>query len=286
MRVVANRFGARRLVLFTTVFGALVSSGCAALQAPGAAPRLDQTYPVVLTDESHRRDEAIAALQRLERSDKAAAVDAQLQPVTATVMNLPSTGASSMYLPKVGAGATMSDEETRESLRRFIRDSQDLIGSDPAKLSLVEIVTQPSGTSVANYEQRPFRFPIRGNYGKLHITFTSDRKIVDLVSTCIPDAERIQNDLSALTIKIRSRDAVQQLRTQGVSYLDARGNKTTFNVPATVQLTPEELTVYVIPSALKPDVLEFHLAWEIEFTGAQFKLVYVDAVNGEILAVS
>jgi len=286
MTVPAKTFGARRLFLLTTLAAAVVLSGCAALQVPGSAPRADQTYPVVLADESQRRDEAIAALQRLERSDKAVAMDVQLQPVTATVMNLPATGAASLYLPKVGAGATMSDEETRESLRRFIRDSEDLIGSDPAKLSLIEIVNQPNGSSVANYEQRPFRFPIRGNYGKLHITFTSDRKVVDLVSTCIPDADRIQNSLSALGIKIRSHDAVQQLRAQGVTYVDARGNKTIFAVPATVQTTPQELTVYVRPSAIKPDELEFHLAWEIEFTGAPFKFVYVDAVNGEILAVS
>ena len=282
MTPIANVFSTRSTLLVACL---LLCSACAALQTPGAAPRLDQVYPVVLTDESQRRDEAIAAFQRLERTDKAAAAMVQLQPVTATVMSLPATGPEALYLPKVGSGSTMSDEETRESLRRFIRDSQDLIGSDPSKLSLVDIASQPNGTRVATYEQRPFRFPIRGNYGKLRITFTSDRKIVDLSSTCIPDADRIQSDLSALNVKIKAEDAVQQLHSQGLTYPDARGNKTTFNVPATVEITPQGLTVYVLPSATKPNALEFHLAWEMEFTNAPFKFAYVDAVNGEIVAV-
>src|SRR5882762_6718182 len=55
-----------------------------------------------------------------------------------TILGLPAQTSSSLFLPKVGAGAIMNEEETRESLRRFIRDWQELIGSDPAKLSLIE----------------------------------------------------------------------------------------------------------------------------------------------------
>ena len=48
----------------------------------------------------------------------------------------------------------MNEEETRESLRRFIRDWQELIGSDPAKLSLIERTDQPDGSKLAFVSHR------------------------------------------------------------------------------------------------------------------------------------
>jgi hypothetical protein len=179
----------------------------------------------------------------------------------------------------------MTEEETRESLRRFIKEWQELIGSDPAKLSLVDRIDQPDGSKVANYEQRPFRYPLRGNYGKLQIHFATDRRVLSLTSSCIPDADRIQTSLPAFAgVRLRSRDAAQKLRENGVTYTDAGGNKATFQVPATSETTSRGLVIYILPSKIHPESLEFHLAWEMELTNAPEKLVYVDAINGEILA--
>jgi hypothetical protein len=204
----------------------------------------------------------------------------QLQPITATVASLPAS--VPFYLPKVGASAAMTEEETRESLRRFIRDWQDLIGSEPSKLSLIERTDQPDGSKLAVYEQRPFRYPIRGNYGKLQIHFSADRRILDLTSTCIPDAERIQPTLNAVNTKLTADDAVKQLQTNGVSYLDANGNKVNFKTFAG-EIKPRELVIYVTPAAGRTDVLEFHVAWEIELTNAPAQKVYVDAVTGDVV---
>ena len=178
----------------------------------------------------------------------------------------------------------MNEEETRESLRRFIKQWQDLIGADPAKLSLVERIDQPDGSKLANYEQRPFRYPIRGNYGKLRIHFTSDRRILDLASTCIPDAERIQSAFSALGLRPKAEEAVQQLRTKGLTYSDAAGNKASFTITASSGINPRGLTIYVLPSKNAPDALEFHLAWEMELSNAPVETAYIDAVSGEVIA--
>jgi hypothetical protein len=212
------------------------------------------------------------------------ATQAQLQPITSTVLSLPPGASGSFYLPKVGAGAVMNEDETRESLRRFIRQWQELIGSDPAKLSLVERIDQPDGSKLANYQQRPFRYPIRGNYGKLQIHFTSDRRVINLTSSCIPEAERIQSSLSALVLRPKAEDTIKLLREKGLTYSDPAGNKTTFSLTSSTVVTARMLTIYVVPSSKVPDTLEFHLAWEMELTNAPVKLAYIDPVSGEVIA--
>lgn len=268
---------------------ALAAGSCATLQPPSSTgPRGSESrYPILLTEEAHRKEAIAAALHRLAmRSENSSTTEpqAQLQPITGTILALAPNASTSFYLPKVGAAAVMTEEETRESLRRFINEFQELIGSDPAKLSLVERVDAPDGSKLANYEQRPFRFPIRGNYGKLQIRFTSDRRVLDLSSTCIPDADKMQTALAALTVKLKAEDVVQQVRAKGLSYTDAKGNKVDLKLPAAGQINPGGLVIYILPSKSKADALEFHLAWELGLTNAPVKIAYVDAITGEAVA--
>jgi hypothetical protein len=279
---------ARRLRFVVIVFvSALVFSSCAALQPPNVTgPRgANSLYPILLIEDAHRKEATLAALNRLgQLSGKSNGTQPQLQPVTGTILGLSDQASRSLFLPKVGAGATMNEEETRESLRRFIRAWQELIGSDPAKLSLIERTDQPDGSKLASYQQRPFRYPIRGNYGKLEIHFTSDRRVLNLTSSCIPDADRIQSAISALNLRPRSEETLQKLRAKGLTYVNAQGNEQTFAIPSSSEMTARQMTFYILPAKDQPDALEFHLAWEIEFTNAPVKLAYVDALNGEVLA--
>ena len=178
----------------------------------------------------------------------------------------------------------MNEEETRESLRRFIREWQDLIGADPQKLSLIERVDQPDGTKTATYEHRPFRYPIRGRYGRLDIRFTNDRRVLNLSSTCIADAERIQSALAAITIQIQPPDLITRLRNAPVTYKNVAGTDVTFSIAPSSEVNVRELVTYILPSTENTDALEFHVAWEVELTGAQVKRVYIDAVNGDVIA--
>lgn len=265
---------------------ALAFNSCAAMQPPSATgPRAtDQLYPILLADDGHRKESVTAALNRLTpHSASSDSTDAQLQPVTGTILSLPSKANGGLLLPKIGSDPVMNEEESRESLRRFIKEWQELIGADPSKLSLVEIVDQPDGSELANYEQRPFRYPLRGNFGKLQIHFDDARHVLNLTSTCIPDADRIQSALSALGLRPKVEDAVKQLRDNGVTYTDAKGNKSSFKVPASGEINPRGLVIYVLPKS-QGEALEFHLAWEMDLTSAPLKTVYVDAVSGEIVA--
>lgn len=273
---------AGKAILLLTL--ALAAGSCASLQPPSATgPRGNEpVYPVLFVEDSHRKEAAIAAVNRFNQSP-ASQASLHVQPITSTIESLPANPTAPLYLPKVGAEAVMNEEETRESLRRFIREWQDLIGSEPAKLSLVERLDQPDGSKLANYDQRPFRYPIRGNYGKLQIRFKADRRVLNVSSTCIPDADRIQPALLAVTSKLTAEDAIKQLQGNDVSYTDAKGNKLNFKVPASAGIKPRELVIYISPSKDHPDTLEFHVAWEIEFSNAPIKTVYLDAINGEVI---
>lgn len=267
------------LVSFVLVMAA---QACALTAPPNAAgPRGNVApYPVLLADDDHRTEAATAAINHL----MSIAVDhptAPLQPVTATIESLPKNIATGLYLPKLGANPTMSEEETRESLRRFIRDWQGPIGADPAKLSLVERTDQPDGSKLARYEQRAFRYPIRGNYGKLEIRFTPDRRVLNITSTCIPDADKIQTALSAVTLKLKAEDVGPQLITKEISYSSTGAASPTFRPTANNKLEPHELVTYITTNPT--NALAFYVAWEVGITGAPFQMVYVDAVSGEVV---
>jgi hypothetical protein len=268
------------------VFLALLMAvhACAPTVPPNAAgPRGNAApYPVLLAEDNHRTEAATAAINHLTRTDVDGATAPSLQPVTATIESLPKSTPSGLFLPKLGANATMNEEETRESLRRFISDWQGPIGADPAKLSLVERVDQPDGSKVARYEQRAFRHPIRGNYGKLEIRFTPERRVLNIISTCIPDADKIQTALAAVTIKLKLEDAIQQLTTKEIAYSSDGATSLTFRPTANNKLEPHELVTY-ITTAGQTNALAFYVAWEIGISGAPFQMVYVDAVTGEVV---
>jgi hypothetical protein len=180
--------------------------------------------------------------------------------------------------------AEMDEEETREALRRFINNWRGLIGANPSQLSLVERIDQPDRTKIARYEQRPFRYPLRGDYGKLEIHFTADRRLLNLSSSSIPDAERLQAVLANITPRLTAEDAIKHVRDNGVEYTDSLGNQQTYKVSANNEVNPSELVIYAL-SSRSADALEIYIAWEIAVSNAPFKTVYLDALNAKIVAV-
>ena len=265
---------------------ALLVSSCAPMQPvnPGGPRGTEATYPIRISANNQRREIANAALGRLNQPANSSNAS-RLNPATSTIETLALDPSRPLYLPKLGIEPVMSEEETRESLRRFIREWQDLIGSDPQKLSLVERVDQPDGTKTATYDQRPFRYPIRGQFGKLEIHFTNDRRVLSLSSTCIPDAERVQSALTAVSTLVHAPDVVTRLRNAPVTYKNQTGTDVTFSVPASSAVNVKELVTYILPSIENIDALDFHVVWEVELTGAPVKRVYIDAVNGDVIAV-
>jgi hypothetical protein len=277
--MILRRSRNRTLSLFAL---ALACGSCAPLQPPSAnGPRGEAEYPLVITEDQQRREVAIAAANQLFQPPTAQS-QPTLQPVTATIASLP-TG-HQLYLPKLGVAPVMTEEETRESLRRFLRDWRGLIGADPAKLSLVERVDAPDGTKIANYEQRPFRYPIRGKYGKVHIRFATDRRVLNLSSTSIPDAERLQPLVAALVPKLTAEDAEARIREKAIPYTNTSEIRSTFNLTPANEVTARDLVLYILPDTGNPNELEFHLTWEIEIAGGPAQRAYLDAISGDVIA--
>jgi hypothetical protein len=262
-----------------------LTAGCSALQpADVNGPQANRAvYPVVLPVDPKQLETSLAVWQRLSQAvninDRS---EIRLNPNTGTVESVPPNAA--LYLPKVGTNATMSEEELRESLRRFISEWQALIGADPVQLSLVERHDESDGTGLARYEQRPFRYPLRGPYGALRIRFGADRRVIDFSSNCLPNAERLQPAIAAIVPQLTWDDAAKRAANLSVTYTTANGQSTAFQLSSANTLEARELVVYVLAPGPQSNTPELHLAWEIGVTNAPFKTIYLDAVNGNLIA--
>jgi hypothetical protein len=273
----------KRSILTLTLATALTNAGCAAFKPTDVnGPRAEgPEYPVELSELGNRLEEASLAWYQLsQRYGLTGKTEANLYPYTATLESLPANLPAPIYLPKVGSQTKPTEEEVRESLRRFIVEWQRLIGAEPNELSLVERIDEPSGVKLARYEQRPFRYPLRGGYGSLVIRFRTDGQLVGLSSNCIPHADSIQARLANLTSKVTGEQAVNRVKTQPITMAD---RQQTVSLPPNATVEARQLVVYAGPS---PSGLQIRIAWEIDVVNGPIKQVYLDAISEEIIATS
>jgi hypothetical protein len=278
----------RHLIALFVVSVVLATGACAALQPIDAnGPRADApAYPIGLADPAARLEEASVAWYQISQHYGAQGkTEANLNPYTGTLQGLPANTVA-IVLPNVGAEAVKTEEQTRESLRRFLVEWRQLIGAEPEQLSLVERTDERSGLKLARYEQRPFRYPLRGEFGQLTIRFRPDRQVVSLSSSCIPNADRLQAALNALAPKINAEQAVEHVKTQSLVTSDSSGRQQTFTIPSNAVPTARQLVVYARPSPDQNKGLQLHLAWEIEITNSPIKMVYLDAISDQVIAMT
>jgi len=285
----------KNVTLVVVVALALMSGACAALRPTDTAgPRTEvRLYPVALADLGTRLEDASQAWYQISQHyGLQRRTEAHLDPYTATLQSVPPELAASIQLPKVGDDAKPTEEQTRESLRRFIVEWQRLIGATPQELSLVERTDETSGTKIARYEQRPFRYPLRGGFGKLEIRFGNDRRLVSLSSNCLPDSERLQAALNQVSPAMTGEEAVARVKSQPITVSSGNGQQTV-TLPDNAVLDPRQLVVYVLPPTQTPGRtpnesggLELHLAWEINVTNGPIKTIYFDAVSSQVIAAT
>jgi hypothetical protein len=276
----------RRFFLFIML--ASVTGACAVPPVSPNGPRRNEPpYPVLLTENPQRAAAASVTWAQLLNQEAAANLPAiALRPVTATIQNLPDNLGALLYLPKVGTETQMSEEQTRESLRRFLSQSQKLIGADPAQLSLVQQITNADGSQTVVYDQRAFSYPLRGGYGRLELRFAFDRRVLSLSSTAIPDADKIQAALNVIKPTVKEDELSKQVTGHAFTYSDSAANKQTYTISSGNQINVKQLVVYPVLSSARSGVLEFHLAWEVGVTNAPVALIYVDAVKGDVIVAS
>lgn len=266
---------------------ALSALGCAAFQPtdPNGPRSNAPSYPIALSDVGSRLEEtSLAWYQLSQRYGIPGRTEANLHPYTATVQSLPANLAAPIYLPKVGPQTNPTEDDIRESLRRFIVEWQQLIGAEPNELSLVERTDEPSGVKVARYEQRPFRYPLRGPFGSLVIQFRNDWQLVELSSSCIPHADQLQAAIAGFTPKLTADQAVNRIKTQPLT--DPSNRQQNLTLPANATVEARELVVFARPANDPPSGLEIRLAWEIDISNGPIKKVYLDAISEQIIATS
>jgi hypothetical protein len=276
----------RAVIGFLIIALIVTTSSCAAFQPANASgPNSNlPPYPIPANEAEQLEGARIAWQQLAQKYALPAEGAPNLDPLTGTIQSLPAAPATSIFLPKVGDAGTQSEEQTRESLRRFINEWQGVIGANPNQLSLVERVDQ-GGVKVARYEQKPFRIPLRGGYGQLVIRFQTDRRVIGLSSTCIRNTDRLLSALTGLTPKVTSENAEALVRGRSITARDAARQEHTFTIDQSTPLEVHQLVVYVTPS-LDQQTLEVHLAWEIDVTNGPIKAIYLDAVTEQVFAVA
>jgi len=299
-------------IMFVTAL-ALCICACAGTTRPpdAAGPRPNEPpYPVLLTASEDRSAASLATWSALTKAQGITNANApELDSITGTISKLPALpSGASLYLPKVGIAMPMSEEETRESLRRFIESETRLIGATPQQLSLVDRADTNSSTKTARYEQRPFRYALRAGYGVLQIEFAPDGRLLQLSSTCIPEIENLQRAGTGLRPRYTAEEVAKKLvgrsfaLTNGAVSNNLNANTTSninernknagadqpaFTIAASDEVQVRELVVYPRPRTTEPRALEFHLAWEIRVArGAEKYIIYLDAITDEFIAAT
>ncbi|HWT02995.1 MAG TPA: hypothetical protein VN256_22280 [Pyrinomonadaceae bacterium] len=266
----------------------LLLNACATTPPPDAAgPRPNEpAYPVLMVETPNRRAGAFQAWAKFTREQGITDAPApELQPVTATLRALPTLPGTGLHLPKVGDTLPMSEEHTREALRRFITSVSPLLGAQPVHLSLMQRIDAADGTQKAIYEQRPFRYPLRGGYGLVEITFAPDRRVLQITSTAIPEIEQLQRAGAGTRPKWTAEELPAQLAGKTFTYRDAAGVGQTLTINQAEDAVVRELVIYPRPRAADPTVLEFHLAWDVALKSDPAQnAIYFDAVTNELLA--
>jgi hypothetical protein len=270
------------LTLLMSAAACLTFAGCAANRPPGVnTPRGPETgYPIILTEDLARRQAALAAWQKVLHDQSISSVEnPELVPVTSTIRTLPPQINGQLALPSIGKNNPATNEELRESLRRFMSTAGPLVCEDPAQLTLIDQGTNGDGTVYANYTQRPFRYRLGGDFGKVRVDFDRNRRLVNLTSSCLPDLDQTQRDIQTLrpdpTI---TPERIAEL-LKGRPLTGPNGTTATVNSPA--DFTIAEPLIVVRDTGGSPAALEFRLAWEIKLN-AGFS-VFIDAIDNTIL---
>jgi hypothetical protein len=255
-------------------------------------PRADEPpYPVPFATDNSRRERALANWATLthDAGVTANAPAPDLQPITATLRALPANATNALRLPLVeikNGDKGSADEALRESLRRFITGARDLLGVTLADLSLVGIRDE-AGARVALYQQKPFRLPLRGDYGRVEIRFAPDRTVLALSSTAIPDSDQLSRAVfAARALAMPAEQVAAKLAGRTLNLTTATGATETYTIAAGETITVREWVVYPRARAGDPNTLELHLAWETVVGASGDVIAYVDAVTGETIAAA
>jgi hypothetical protein len=251
---------------------ALLLAGCeTAPQVPGTAK---QNYPVLIKDSADQHSKAEREWRRMLDAYGVAQTPPDLHPVTNTPRSLLGVSGGIKLL---GAKPEPGSESfaIREAARAFIDRWRDLLGVDPASLSLV--TAGDSGDVVRlTFRQANYAYPVAGNFGEMVAVISKDGSLMQLDDRIIPVVDLPLKPTTERDVITRSVVG----RTFTYTDLAGREQQTAITAPGDVSIK----RLVILPIA-KSDAIELHLAWEVVGGKSLSWAIYLDAMTGEELRI-
>ena len=227
----------------------------------------------VIKDTPERRDRAEREWRQLLDTYSIPQSPPDFYPVTYTPRSLTGTSGGIKIMPAAPEPGTESIA-LREAVKRFIERWRELIGADPATVSLTSATPVDGNGERLTYRQSNYPFPIVGGYGEMTAIVSGDGRLLQLDDRFLPLVEvplrpQIEKDVAARRVVGRT-----------YTYSDIAGREQRVEISNLDQVMVKGVVVVPIE---KGDTIEVHLAWEIVAGGSLSWTVYIDATTGEEL---
>ncbi len=232
-------------------------------------------YPMTVVESSEHRNAMLTGWERLFESY---GVPPERRKIDlAAVTHTPNSilGSAPLKLGTKGDGSTPDEERVRLLLRDFVNKNAELLGVAANALSL-ESTTELGGIGRRySFVQAGFAFPIVPPAGRLEFIVSPAAEIIQINDTAIPAA-----DLPA-TPRVTREAAEKLVVGKTFTYGDIAGRPQTVTVSNPAEVHAIRLVVY--PEQTEA-ALRIRLAWEVEAGSGLTWTVYVDAIEGQVIA--
>jgi hypothetical protein len=239
-----------------------------------------QNYPPVIEDSTERRQAAEEAWKIFLAEFRLPDAQPDLEPVLNTPRTLPMELAGQIVLhTKAGAFGEM---EAKEALRRFLERARGLLvgGSRNSQLSLKDLslvsFSNDGNFYRATYQQMNYQREIANGYGELRLTVGKNGMLLQMTSRIIPVF-----DLPAPT-GINPNELVDKMIGREFKYANIAGQTLSYKVARASEVSVKDLVVYPKEEGRR---ITIHLAYSVEVGSGTTWTVYVDAINGQEIAV-
>ena len=241
--------------------------------APKVPGTQDKGYPPVITDSAERRENAEKAWRRLLDTYNLPPTPPDLYPITYTLRSL--LGVSEgIKIVKVTASAETPNLGLREAAKGFIERWRDLVGVDPAGISLAGFTATVNETQFT-YRQGDYPFPLGGDYGEMTLSISREGRLTQIDDRFIPVVELPSKPA------IDRDAAVKKVIGRRFNVTDRSGRQQEVSITGAVA---DACTATLVVLAIqKENRLEVHLAWQLTPVKNAGSSIYVDAMNGQEL---
>ena len=257
-----------------TVFAAalLFVGGCA--PQPQTPSTVKQDYPGIIKNSADRSARAEREWRRMLDAYKVPQSAPDLYPTIFTPRSLLGVSGG-IKLLNVSSGSEPESITLREAVKEFIDRWRDLLGAEPAAISLVN-ADDSSTLHRYTYRQANYAFPIAGAYGEMSVVVSRDGRLMQLDDRFIPLVEipsRPQVERDVATRKVIGR---------ALTYSDIAGREQKTQIKGADEVSLKGIVVLPIE---KGDAIEVRLAWEVVAGSSLTWTLYIDAITGEELRV-